>query len=236
MPVFELSRRLVFPPPHLAEPDGLLAVGGDLSVERLLLAYRSGIFPWYEKGAPLLWWSPDPRCVLFPERLHISHSLRQTLNASRFRATVDGGFRSVIRHCATARRRGQRGTWITAEMLEAYVRLHEAGYAHSVEVWEGNRLAGGLYGVALGRCFFGESMFSRVANASKCALVFLVRGLQGLGFAMIDCQVESPHLLRLGAQPIPRPDFLARLRQALASPTLKGDWSALAPFQKSDFA
>jgi len=232
MPVFQLDSRLLFPPARLAEPDGLLAVGGDLSVERLLLAYRRGIFPWYDEGLPILWWSPDPRFVLFPDRLRISHSMRQLLNRGSFRATFDRDFRTVMSSCAKARRTGEPGTWITGEMLDAYGRLHAAGYAHSVEVWQGDTLAGGLYGVSMGRCFFGESMFTRVSNASKFALVALVRSLAPLGFSLIDCQVPTEHLRSLGGEEISRAVFQQKLKAALRHPTHRGDWGALPEFRE----
>jgi leucyl/phenylalanyl-tRNA--protein transferase len=225
MPVYLLTENLVFPPVDRAEPDGILAVGGDLSSARLLLAYRSGIFPWYSEGEPMLWWSPDPRFVLFPDRLRISHSMRQAINSGRFRATFDQDFRSVIAHCRKSPRKGQDGTWITAEMLAAYCRLHAEGYAHSVEVWSGTELVGGLYGVSLGRCFFGESMFTRQSNASKYALVAPVEALTARGLTMIDCQVHTPHLQSLGAEEIPRAGFIRHLRNALRAETLRGSWS-----------
>jgi leucyl/phenylalanyl-tRNA--protein transferase len=226
MPTYLLSDKLVFPPVHLAEPDGLLAVGGDLSVERLLLAYRAGIFPWYEDGQPILWWSPDPRFVLFPERLKVSQSMRQVINSGRFRVTYDQAFPSVIRKCATMKRKGERGTWITPAMADAYGRLHEVGYAHSVEVWSGSTLAGGLYGVSLGSCFFGESMFAEVSNASKFGMIALVRQLQAQGFSLVDCQVHSEHLRSLGADDVPRARFVRLLAQAMKAETLKGRWSS----------
>ncbi len=197
-----------FPDPDRAldEPNGLLAAGGDLSPERLLHAYRLGVFPWYSAGQPILWWSPDPRAVLFPERMRVSRSLRKTLRQGRFRVTRDTAFREVMDACA-APRPGSDGTWITPEMLAAYTRLHSLGWAHSVECWRDGRLAGGLYGVAMGRVFFGESMFSRESDASKVALAHLA----GQGYRLIDCQVESEHLARLGAEPIPRRTFRALL-------------------------
>ena len=204
---------MAFPPVDQALPEGLLAAGGDLRVERLLLAYRCGIFPWYGPGEPILWWSPNPRLVLLPESLHVPRSLRRTLNRNRFNFSLDQGFVSVIHACAVSRQ--PAGTWLVPEMMAAYIRLHQAGYAHSVEVWQGDRLAGGLYGVALGRCFFGESMFTRVSDASKAGLVFLVRHLAGLGFEMIDCQVTTEHLMRFGACEMPRSEFMRRLHRAL---------------------
>lgn len=224
MPVFLLNRSPVFPPVDRAEPDGLLAAGGDLSARRLLAAYRAGIFPWYSEGEPLLWWSPDPRWVLFPERLRISHSMKPVLNSGRFRATFDHAFEPVIAGCARTPRRGQHGTWITPEMREAYARLHRLGHAHSVEVWQGEELAGGLYGVALGSFFSGESMFARVSNASKFALIRLVQELRQRGFTLIDCQVHTDHLSSMGAEAIPRAEYLDRLQAALAAGPAPGSW------------
>jgi leucyl/phenylalanyl-tRNA--protein transferase len=190
----------------LQDPDGLLAVGGDLSPSRLIEAYRRGIFPWYGQDQPILWWSPDPRTVLFPEHLKISRSLRKTLRKEQFYITLDQTFRRVVEACAEPRR-DQSETWITREMIEAYCRLHEAGVAHSVESWCGDELVGGLYGIAIGRVFFGESMFSRRTDASKVAFVHLVRKLQSWEVVLIDCQVRSEHLISLGAIEIPRYDF-----------------------------
>lgn len=193
------------------EPNGLLAAGGDLSPPRLLAAYRLGIFPWYEEGQPILWWSPHPRTVLFPADIHVSRSLHKTLRRQELRVTLDQCFEKVIRACAGPRR-DAHGTWITEEMIEAYCQLHRLGYAHSVEVWQQGRLSGGLYGVALGRAFFGESMFSLVSNASKVALVHLAGQLREWDFGFIDCQVESPHLLSMGATSITRHEFQNLLR------------------------
>ena len=225
MPLFRLTGDLVFPPPHLAIEDGLLAVGGDLSVERLLLAYRSGIFPWFSEGDPLLWWSPDPRMVLLPEELHVSRSLQRVLKKGEFEVTFDTAFEPVIHACAEARGPKRDGTWITTEMEEAYCALHDAGYAHSVECWKDGELAGGLYGVSLGACFFGESMFSHTANASKAAFVRLVQQVQTWGYTLIDCQMHTPHLARFGAHEIPRKRFLALLREGLNADTRMGPWS-----------
>ncbi|TYO97091.1 leucyl/phenylalanyl-tRNA--protein transferase [Geothermobacter ehrlichii] len=208
MPVYRLGDALVFPPPHLAEANGLLAVGGDLASERLLLAYSMGIFPWFNEGDPLLWWSPDPRCVLFPGELHVSRSLAKTLRRGRYRISFDQAFDQVVELCAGLRRRSQEGTWITPQMQEAYGRLHRLGYAHSVEAWHEGELAGGLYGICLGRFFFGESMFSRRRDASKVAFVTLVRSLQAANFLLIDCQLPSPHLHSLGARDLDRERFL----------------------------
>ena len=214
-----------FPPVELASPEGLLAIGGDLRSERLLEAYRHGIFPWYSEGQPILWWSPDPRAVLLPEDLRISRSLRQTLRRNVYRVTLDTAFGAVIHACAAPRvRNHESGTWITPEMIDAYRRLHVQGYAHSVETWRGDELVGGLYGVALGGAFFGESMFSQQTDASKVALVYLARQLKVWGFVQIDCQLPSPHLERLGAMPIRRRDFLRLLDSALALPSRVGRW------------
>ena len=209
---------ILFPPVELAlaEPDGpngLLAAGGDLSPERILAAYRRGIFPWYSAGEPILWWSPDPRMVLFPSELKISRSLAKTLRNRDYTVTLDTDFGAVVAACAETPRDGQQGTWITVEMQAAYRRLHELGHAHSVEVWMDGKLAGGLYGVALGRAFYGESMFSRRRDASKIALVHLCFFLQRHGFGIIDCQMETMHLATLGARPIPRSEFVALLRR-----------------------
>lgn len=215
MPVFALSERLSFPPPHLAMKEGLLAVGGDLSVERLLLAYRSGIFPWYSEGEPILWWSPDPRLVLYPHELRISRSLRKVIKRKLFHITFDHDFEAVITGCAEAKRSYGEGTWITGEMKSAYIELHRRGYAHSVEVWQEEKLVGGLYGVAIGRAFFGESMFSRVSNASKVAFVSLVETLGKKRFTLIDCQVRTDHLIRFGAKEVSRKVFLVQLEKAV---------------------
>jgi leucyl/phenylalanyl-tRNA--protein transferase len=214
-----------FPPlSHaLREPNGLLAAGGDLSIERLLEAYRRGIFPWFSDGDPILWWSPDPRMVLFPAELKISRSLAKTLRRNRFRLTADRAFGEVIDACR-APRPGQDGTWITGQMSAAYRRLHEAGHAHSVEAWLDDELAGGLYGVALGRAFFGESMFARVTDASKVALVALVRQLARWRFGLIDCQMNTPHLASLGAREIPREDFARRLAGLVDYAPVPGPW------------
>ncbi|HET8540372.1 MAG TPA: leucyl/phenylalanyl-tRNA--protein transferase [Anaeromyxobacter sp.] len=224
MPIFRLRRDVTFPDPARAEPDGLLAVGGDLRPERLLAAYALGIFPWYDASSPILWWSPDPRLVLEPERLHVSRSLRRTMRRGRYRVTADTAFERVIRRCAEHARPGQRGTWITAEMEDAYVRLHRLGFAHAFEAWEGEALAGGLYGVSLGAAFFGESMFADRPDASKVAFVRAVEWLSSRAFGLVDCQVRTEHLVSLGAHEIPRREFLRRLAAALEAPTLRGPW------------
>jgi leucyl/phenylalanyl-tRNA--protein transferase len=225
MPVYMLTDDLIFPPPELAEKDGLLAIGGDLSTDRLLLAYSMGIFPWFDEESPVMWWSLDPRMVLFPDKLKVSASLLQTLRSGRFRVTFDEAFDQVIRACAEIDRHDQDGTWIGDEMMKAYQALHRAGYAHSVEIWRENHLVGGLYGVSLGRIFCGESMFFRESNASKVALWYLVERLRGWGFQLIDAQQETKHLRSLGAETIPRKVFLKYLHQALQHETIRGSWS-----------
>ena len=214
MPIFRLSSKLAFPDPRLASAEGLLAVGGDLSPERLLLAYSLGIFPWYGSGEPLLWWSPDPRCVIFPDRVHVSRRLERTLRHGDFHITCNAAFERVVVACAETRLGNGEPTWLVPEMQAAYRRLHLLGYAHSLEVWQGESLAGGIYGVAIGRFFFGESMFHHAADASKVALVALCRHLAGKRFELLDCQVPNPHLFRMGATQIARADFLDRLFQA----------------------
>lgn len=224
MPVFLLSDKIEFPPPHLARSDGLLAVGGDLSPDRLLLAYRKGIFPWYSED-PILWWSPDPRLVLFPRDLKVSKSLKKIISQSRFRITADLAFAEVIRRCADSPKRHHEGTWIVDDMIQAYCRIHRSGFAHSVEAWYEGELVGGLYGVSLGSCFFGESMFAEVSNASKVAFVALVDLLKKMAVTIIDCQVTTDHLIRFGATEIPRRRFLAELEKALEAPTKRGSWT-----------
>jgi len=225
--LFQLASRPTapFPDPALAEtePNGLLAVGGDLSPQRLRSAYRLGIFPWYGAGQPILWWSPDPRLVLFPDRLRISRSLRKTLRRGAFTVSLDRDFGAVIRACA-APRADAGGTWIVPAMARAYERLHVLGLAHSAEAWRGDELAGGLYGVAMGRVFFGESMFSRASDASKVALAYLARCLSDWGYALIDCQVYTPHLASLGAVEMPRAEFQRRLAEAIDQPVAGHAW------------
>jgi leucyl/phenylalanyl-tRNA---protein transferase len=215
-----------FPPVQqaLREPNGLLAAGGDLSPERLLDAYRHGIFPWYSDDEPILWWSPDPRMVLFPAELKVSRSLSKTLRNTAYEIRFDSAFDAVMMACA-APRPTQAGTWITDQMRAAYNRLHRMGHAHSVETWAEGALVGGLYGVALGGIFFGESMFSRHRDASKLALVALVRKLQADGFGLIDCQLPTPHLESLGARAIRRSDFIRRVRELIHYPETPGSWS-----------
>ncbi len=215
----------IFPDPRLAGPEGLLALGGDLSLERLLTAYSQGIFPWYGEGDPILWWSPDPRLVLFPERLHVPRRLRRFVRDCPWEVTLDRDFERVMRACGQIRRPQGQGTWIVAEMVSAYVALHRAGYAHSVEVRENGELVGGLYGVALGRAFFGESMFHLRPEASKVALLALVDRLRAWMFHFIDCQQTTEHMLRFGAQEVPRATFLRMLDRALESPDMPGSWA-----------
>lgn len=228
-PIYALGDELLFPSPELARPDGLLAAFGDLSVDRLLLAYASGIFPWYNDDSPILWWSPPQRAVVEPGALHVGRSLRKVLSRGEFEVRYDTAFAQVIEGCATADRPGEAGTWIVPEMQEAYVRLHEAGYAHSVESWQGGQLVGGLYGVSLGGSFFGESMFSRVSEASKVAFVHLAKRLADWEFDLIDCQLMNPHLQRFGAHLIPRREFLRRLLASLERPTRRGRWTEAPP-------
>jgi len=224
MPIFRLVDEPVFPPPDYADPSGLLAVGGDLSNERLLEAYRVGIFPWYSDDQPILWWSPDPRLILDLKDFKISRSLSKTLKKGVFQVTFDHAFEEVIQACAAVPREAQNGTWITPEMQEAYINLHGLGYAHSVETWFGGKLAGGLYGVSLGKCFFGESMFHLKTDASKVALATLVEKLKSWDFHFIDSQMTTEHMVRLGAKELPRRIFLKRLQSALRHPTRRGRW------------
>jgi len=224
MPV-EITRRTIdFPSLDEADESGLLAIGGDLSIERLLLAYSKGIFPWYEDGMPILWWSPDPRMVLFPDKLLISHSLRQSIKKQEFTITIDKAFAEVIKNCFKTPRKGEDGTWITHDMRDAYIRLHKAGYAHSAEAWLDGKLVGGLYGVSLGKAFFGESMFHHVTNASKVAFCHLVEKLKIWNCKIIDAQVYTNHLESLGGEMIPRSQYLNILEGALRSEDITGSW------------
>lgn len=229
MPIYWLTDDpKLFPHHDYATEEGILAAGGDLSSERLLNAYSNGIFPWFNPGDPIIWWSPDPRFVLFPKDLKVSKSMRPYFNQNKFKVTYDQCFREVITACKIHKRERQSGgTWITDDMVEAYCNLHQEGYAHSVEVWQDDTLVGGLYGVALHKCFFGESMFSNVSNASKFALISLVRQLEAFDFQLIDCQQETKHLESLGAQAIPRTEFLAYLYKNAAEPTITGNWSKI---------
>jgi leucyl/phenylalanyl-tRNA--protein transferase len=227
--VYRLPSEVLFPDPREAEEDGLLAVGGDLSVPRLLAAYASGIFPWFTRGRTPYWFSPDPRLVLRPEALHVPRSLARTLRRGPFRFTADRAFGQVIQACAAARREGQRGTWISRPIVEGYTALHQAGFAHSFEAWEGEALVGGLYGVSLGAAFFGESMFALRPDASKGALVRAVELLASRGFGLVDCQVTTEHLVRFGAEEWPRERYLSALPALLTQPTWRGAWTLEPP-------
>jgi leucyl/phenylalanyl-tRNA--protein transferase len=222
--IFGLTSDMVFPPPQLAREDGLLAMGGDLSEERLILAYSMGIFPWFSEGDPILWWSPDPRLILELDELHISKRLARIIKQDVFEVTCDTAFSEVIESCSRSRPGKEEGTWIVPEMIDAYVRLHELGYAHSVECWQEGELVGGLYGVSLGRVFFGESMFSRASNSSKVALVYLVKLLREWKFNLIDCQLRSDHLVSLGAKEISGWEFRQRLKQFVHESEYIGKW------------
>ncbi|WP_246157056.1 leucyl/phenylalanyl-tRNA--protein transferase [Oceanispirochaeta crateris] len=227
-PWLEYDQYFPFPPEETWE-DEIVGVGGNLSPGLLLSAYVQGIFPWFNEGEEILWWSLDPRFVLYHENLKVSRSMRKVLKSGKFTLTLDRAFRDVMTGCGKVPRKGQDGTWISSEMLEAYCSLHELGFAHSVEVWEAGRLAGGLYGLSLGRVFFGESMFALSANASKTALIALSCFLQHKGFAFIDCQQHTEHLGSLGACDVPRSRFLKELKEALTEGTVRGNWSLLFP-------
>ena len=233
MPVFRLDDRLVFPPVHLAE-DGLLALGGDLRPERLLLGYSKGIFPWYAENLPILWHSPDPRMVMRTSDLIVQRSLRKTIRRAPYVLKMDAAFVQVLEGCASVPRPGQNGTWLIPEMVEAYGRLHELGFAHSIEAWRDDELVGGLYGVSLGGAFFGESMFARGPDASKIAFVAGVRQLAAWGIGLIDCQVHTEHLERFGAYEISRDDYLDSLHGVLDQPTRRGRWTF--EFDATEFA
>jgi leucyl/phenylalanyl-tRNA--protein transferase len=227
MPVYQLPDEPIFPHPSEATTDGLLALGGDLSAKRLVAAYASGIFPWYGENDPILWWSPNPRMVLIPEKFKVSKSLKQTLNSKKFALTVDKNFSTVIENCRIAPRPGQDGTWISKEIQKAYIHLHELGLAHSVEVWYNKKLVGGLYGISLGNAFFGESMFHKMTDASKVAFFYLSKLAQAWNFPFIDCQIPNPHLESLGAEEMQRDDFLDSLHHALQAETRQGKWDVV---------
>jgi leucyl/phenylalanyl-tRNA--protein transferase len=226
-----LDAQTPFPPlsAALTEPNGLLAAGGDLSPGRLVTAYRCGIFPWFSQGQPILWWSPDPRMVLYVDEFHVSRSLARRVRGGAFEIRVDSAFRSVVQACADSPRAGQGGTWITPIMVDAYCELHRRGFAHSVETWRGGQLVGGLYGLALGRMFFGESMFARETDASKVALVELVALSKRTQISLIDCQQETAHLAAFGARPIPRARFAAHLAELIHSNDPPDGWQSLSP-------
>lgn len=224
MPIYQLPDEPMFPPADEAEEDGIIAIGGDFSPERLLNAYAAGIFPWPHEGYPLLWFSPDPRMVLIPSELKVARSLRQRIKKQPFEIRFDTAFRQVMEGCRDAPRADQEGTWITDEMLDGYGQLHKLGFAHSAEAWEGDELVGGCYGISIGGAFFGESMFARKSDASKIAFATLVQRLEEWGFSLIDAQVHTDHLARFGAKEIPRGLFLTELKTSLQAPTRKGHW------------
>lgn len=213
MPVYELTKELVFPPVSFSREDGLLAIGGDVTAQRLFVAYKSGIFPWYNPSQPILWWSPNPRFVLYPHQIKVSKSLKQAIKNKGFKVTYNTQFEQVISNCQQLERKGQDGTWITKPLKQGLIDFHHQGWAHSVEVWQNNQLVGGLYGIAMGKCFFGESMFTKVSDASKVGFVTLVKKLAQLDFHIIDCQVYTNHLETLGAVNIPRKNFIDILKQ-----------------------
>ncbi|MFW5975331.1 MAG: leucyl/phenylalanyl-tRNA--protein transferase [Desulfosalsimonas sp.] len=225
MPIFRLSDKISFPPPHFAAGNGLLAIGGDLSEDRLLLAYKKGIFPWYSPYDPILWWCPDPRLVLYPSEVHVPQRLRRRIKNSGFIVTSDLAFDRVIDECARVRKEVNEETWLVDDMIAAYKGLHDRGYAHSVETWCKGELAGGLYGVCIGGAFFGESMFTRVSDASKAALVALCGYMAENGFDLIDCQVATAHLMWMGAREVPRRVFLKQLEDSVERPAPGGEWS-----------
>jgi leucyl/phenylalanyl-tRNA--protein transferase len=230
MPIVVLGKNHSFHPIDENSPKGVVAIGGDLSSKRLLDAYSKGIFPWYSEGGPILWWSPDPRLVLFPDELHISKSMKRLKNKNTFKVTFDRRFVEVIHRCSLPRK-GISGTWITDEMSQAYQGLHDLGYAHSIEVWQGNSIVGGLYGISLGRCFFAESMFFRKSNASKYAFISLAEKLKLMDFIMMDCQVTTEHVMTLGAREISRKMFLSLLEKSMNQATLIGSWSFLEDYK-----
>jgi len=226
MPVYELDPYyMAFPPADHANQDGLLAIGGKLTEDWLLMAYQHGVFPWFSEGDPIMWWSPNPRFVLKPENVKVSKSMRPILNSEKYSFKFDSDFEQVIENCSRIPRQGQNGTWITTHMMDAYIALHKIGMAHSAEIWEDDQLIGGLYGVSIGGMFFGESMFSKKPNASKLALIRLSEWLKQKGFDLIDCQIYSEHLERMGAQLISRADFISELHRSIDKPTLRGNWN-----------
>ena len=228
-PYLQEDERIEFPDPESANPSGILCTGANLSPGVLLSAYSQGIFPWFSEDEPILWWSPDPRFVLFPGEIRVSESMKRLLRKGGFSLTLDTDFRGVVKACSSVPRRGQDGTWITRDMVDSYLRLHELGYAHSVEAWRSGELAGGLYGVSLGRLFCGESMFSRVPNASKAALIALAWRLSDEGFPVIDSQVRTDHVASMGGREISRSEYLGLVRRSLGLPGLRGNWKDLLP-------
>ena len=225
MEIFQLTDDLKFPPPELATEEGILAIGGDLRPERLMLAYHNGIFPWYSDETPILWWAPNPRFVLLPEKLKISKSMRQVLRKDTFQVTFDHDFEQVITECQQMPRADQDGTWITEELKEAYCELHRLGFAHSVEVWQNHKLVGGLYGVSIGKVYFGESMFAKVSNASKAGFITLVQEMTKRGIQLIDCQVHTNHLESLGAENISRKKYMEFLDVLLDFDSMNSSWA-----------
>ena len=215
---------ITFPHPLETDRNGILAIGGDLSIDRLLLAYQYGIFPWYNPDEPIIWWSPLDRFIIWPKRVKVSKSMRPYLNQDKYRVTSDQAFNQVLHQCQTIKRNDQPGTWITNDIVKAYSKLHEEGYAHSVEVWEGSKLVGGLYGVSIGKCFFGESMFSKKPNASKFAIIKLCQALIEKDFWLIDCQIENPFLKSMGGESLPRIDFVNIMRKNFFQETWRGKW------------
>lgn len=227
MPVYKLPEDPIFPHPSEAEEDGLLAIGGDLSLQRLVNAYANGIFPWFSSENPILWWSPDPRLVLFPEKLKVSKSLKRILKTEKFEVRFDTNFKAVIEHCSKIKRNHEDGTWINKEMVEAYTQLHEKGAAHSVETYFEGELVGGLYGVSLGKSFFGESMFHLMSDASKVAFYYLVEKIKYWNFDIIDAQIHTDHLVSLGAEEIPREQFLEIIKESVQQETKLGNWGEI---------
>lgn len=230
MPVFELCEDLIFPHPSYAEEDGLLAYGGDLTTERIILAYKNGIFPWFNPGDPIMWWSPNPRCVLFPEKLKISKSLLAVLKKKKFTIKCDSAFLEVITHCAKTARNEETDTWITDEIIDAYVHLHKLGIAHSIEAYQNDKLVGGLYGLAIGKVFFGESMFYHVSDASKVAFCHLVKYLNVKGYQIIDNQMQTEHLMRFGSELIDRSTFLDIVKSACSEEINTSNWTDFNSF------
>ena len=223
-PYIDETEYFPFPSVEKASPEGIVAMEGNLSPGMLLSAYKQGIFPWYSAGEPILWWSPNPRMVLFPDNIHISKSMKRNFNKQKFSFSMDNQFSEVINSCGGIPRKHEDGTWITSEMKDAYIYLHELGWGHSVEVWEDNELVGGLYGLSIGSVFFGESMFSKKTDASKAAFIVLAQTLGKLGFSMIDCQLYTPHLESLGAEKIDRKEYLELLNKGLEADTHRGTW------------
>lgn len=225
--MYKLSDEIAFPHPQYASPEGLLAIGGDLSPERILFAYEHGIFPWFNEEDPILWWSPDPRLILVPSEIKISKSMKRILQKGAFKNTFDQDFEAVIKNCSAVARKEQYGTWLSSDMQAAYLKLHQLGFAHSVETWLDGELVGGLYGLSMGKCFFGESMFAKTSNASKAALIYLAQSIQKFDFKLIDCQTETSHLTSMGAKLIEREKFMKILEKNKEQKTILGSWKNL---------